>query len=768
MFEKMRAIIFIILFLLPLTSISSGGGFAADTVDISEKPVAWWQLNEEEGASALDLISKRRDTVHYVFTEARFKPNSDPMWRNGIDGNGLLFDGYSTWIERPADITPIPEKQLTLEAWVAPRTYEWGDEGRLSAIINQHDREEAEGYALGYYRHGTWSIQAGIDGQYYELWEEDAIIEKGVWSHVAGVIDLEGGSMSLYLNGQKVAEKQVPAGGVITPTDKPLRIGKNSKPVMIGRYFPVNMFTGMMDEVRIYNAALSQEEIRQRFEMFSPEPPDLTWYRERFEGDRHRPQYHFLPPAHWMNEPHAPISFEGKYHIFFQYNPQGPLWHQIHWGHAVSDDMVHWEDMPIALAPERNEVDPDGVWSGSATIDKDGIPVIFYTAGDDSKSPNQITAIAESTYPEDGDINLTNWEKYNENPVTVQEEGIGIFGQFRDPFAWKENGKWFQLVGSGIEDEGGTALLYTSDNMYDWEYQKPFKVGDVEAYPKTGDVWELPVFLPLNDNKYIFMINPWYFEHSPHNVKYVWYWIGQWDAGKMEFTADHKTPKRFDVGQHFTGPSGMVDEHGRTIVFSIAQDSRPGKHRYDSGWAFNAGLPIILEYREDEQLGIKPIPELESLRKELLFSISEPTSLSDINSELDDEIGDMIEVKAEFEPGESGKTGFIFRKSPGGEELTRVSYDAGTEEFKIDREQSSKKDEIWKGVQGGIVPINSNKISMHMYLDKSMVEVYLNGLKGLTSRVYPTRDDALGFQLLGDDDVRITNLEIWKLSSAYE
>lgn len=732
------------------------------------EPVAWWQFDESEGASVRDEVSQRRDTVHYVFTDARFKPDSDPMWREGVSGNGLLFDGYSTWVERPQEYIPTPERQLTLEAWVAPRTYEWGDEGRLSAIINQHDREEAEGYALGYFRHGTWALHAGINGEYYELWEEDQILETGQWSHIAGVIDLEEGLMALYLNGERVAEKQIPSDGQITPADKPLRIGKNSKPVMIGRYFPVNMFTGMMDEVRIYHTALGQEEIRARFQEFSPEFPDLTWYRDRYEGDRHRPQYHYLPPAHWMNEPHAPLHHEDKYHIFYQHNPQGPFWHQIHWGHAVSDDMVHWEDVGIALAPERDEVDPDGVWSGSATVSDDGTPTLFYTAGDDSKEPNQMTAIARSFFEEHGDPRLPEWEKYEGNPVTVQEEGIGIFGQFRDPFVWKDGDTWFQLVGSGVEDEGGTALLYSSEDMFAWQFENYFKVGDVEKFPKTGDVWELPVFLPLNDDKYIFMINPWYFEYSPHNVKYVWYWIGEWDYESMEFTPDHEEPKLFDAGQHFTGPSGMVDEEGRTIVFSIAQDSRPGKHRYDSGWAFNAGLPIILEYRDDKRLGIRPIPELESLREEQLYAFTEPQTVDEINQQLGDQVGDMIEVQAEFEVTGSAKVGFTFRKSPGGEEQTHVWYNTDTEEYKVDREASSKKDEVWKEVQGETVSIDDDIITMHMYLDKSMVEVYMNELMGMTSRVYPTREDALGLELLGDENVTVKSLRIWELGSAYE
>src|SRR2546423_13522026 len=94
--------------------------------------------------------------------------------------------------------------------------------------------------------------------------------------------------------------------------------------------------------------------------------------------DPHRPHYHFLPPSNWMNDPNGLIHWKGQYHLFYQYNPNGALHGTIHWGHAVSPDLVHWEHLPIALAPTPGGPDKDGIWSGCA-VDNDGIPTIFYT-----------------------------------------------------------------------------------------------------------------------------------------------------------------------------------------------------------------------------------------------------------------------------------------------------------------------------------------------------------------------------------------------------
>ena len=96
------------------------------------------------------------------------------------------------------------------------------------------------------------------------------------------------------------------------------------------------------------------------------------------DSDRQRPRYHFLPPANWLNDPNGLIQWRGRYHTFYQYNPNGPFHGTIHWGHAISDDSVHWEHLPIALAPTPGGPDADGCWSGCA-VDHDGVPTLIYT-----------------------------------------------------------------------------------------------------------------------------------------------------------------------------------------------------------------------------------------------------------------------------------------------------------------------------------------------------------------------------------------------------
>ncbi|MEK3884034.1 GH32 C-terminal domain-containing protein [Paenibacillus sp. PL2-23] len=740
---------------------------------------AHWQLNEGQGAVALDTVSGISDPIAYALLQGRFTEKADPQWRPGIQGGALLFDGYSTWITREADTAPKLKEAFTIAAWVAPRSYEWGAEKRLSAIVNQHNREAAEGYVLGMYRHGSWSLQVGAGGKWHELWCLHRPLAKGEWSHVAATFSTEQATMKLYLNGAQVAELALPEGEGMTTSREALWIGKNNQAAVLAEAFRHNMFDGLMDDVRIYSRALGVAEIaalcKAALAPHGGAAPAIALEvigldRTPLLRDRHRPQYHASPPVHWMNEPHAPIYFQGKYHLFYQHNPQGPYWAQIHWGHWVSDDLVHWRDMPIALAPEKEAVDPDGVWSGSACYDENGIPALFFTAGDDSATPNQRVGLARSRYLKDGDSDLTIWEKHPV-PLIVQEKGQGMFGDFRDPFVWKEGEMWYLLIGSGTEGQGGTALAYTSKNMLDWTYHGPFYVSDPEAFPYLGNMWELPVLLPLGygadgREKHVFLISPL----GPGADVEVFYWIGGFDRKRIRFVPDEAEPQYMDVGDfHFTGPSGMVDpKTGRNIIFTIAQGERTPQLDYDSGWAHNAGLPVCIYLRQDGRLGIEPIAELESLRGERLCSLRSVT-LEKANQALTSIAGDMLEILVEFEVADEEPLGLWIRQSPGREEETLIFYDRARQELGVNREKTTlSAEERSRGVQKGELKLKDEPLRLRVYVDRSMVEAYANGLKSLTTRVYPSRLDALGLRLEGRHSLMISSLDVWTMKSIYE
>ncbi|AEI40448.1 GH32 C-terminal domain-containing protein [Paenibacillus mucilaginosus] len=735
--------------------------------------IAEWKFDEGSGKTTKESVGNTSDPIHYVFNNAVYKPSGAPEWKaDGISGSALLFDGYSTWVTHNPIATP--STAMTIETWVAPRAYEWGDNGMLSAIVNQHDKSAKQGFVLGVFRGGTWSLQIGSGGNWYELWAYEPL-PKYEWSHLAATVDGTQGTMKLYLNGQQVASRSIPANSTITPSGNPLLIGKNNQSTPLA-VFPLNMFNGLIDEVKIRSGAASAAEVQSSYQSYLTQlggnlpTPDTGFNRSTYNGDKYRPTYHAIAPGHWMNEPHAPLYYNGQYHLFYQNNQHGPYWHNMHWGHWVSEDMVHWRDLPPALSPELFQVDPDGDWTGSSVIDDAGNPTLFFTAGNDAKpyiGSNQNIGVARSTVKQDGDNDLKKWIKESKLAVT-QQPGQGKTGEFRDPYVFKDGSTWFMLVGTGIEGQGGTAAVYsTSDpKLMNWTYRGPLYQSNMAAYPHLGTVWELPVLLPLGNGKHLLAISP---VGSGADVE-VYYWIGTWNSGTAKFTPDQPAPQLMDFGDFkFTGPSAFVDPvSGRNILFTIAQGERSSQEESDAGWAHNAGLPVELSLRPDGRLGINPIAELKSLRGQQLVNITTDTSFAAANTALAAVSGDTLEIEVELARGAADQVGMKVRRSPNGEEETLLYYKNSSDEYGVNRTKTVAGTN--KGIQKGTVDLGKENVKLHVYLDKSMVESYLNGLKSITTRTYSTREDAKGLQLWADtntDSIVVKSLKVWSMNPAY-
>lgn len=181
------------------------------------------------------------------------------------------------------------------------------------------------------------------------------------------------------------------------------------------------------------------------------------------QNGKMRQHYHFMPQSGWMNDPNGLIFFNGQYHVFYQTNPYNGFWDCMHWGHAVSKDLVHWEYLPLALAPseEYDDYQKGGCFSGSA-IEHEGKLYVFYTAtanhGNGSEQ-SQCLAISE-----DG----INFEKYDGNPLFDAPEGIQP-DSFRDPKVWKHENKYYMVVGASRNNRG-LALIYESADLYHWNF----------------------------------------------------------------------------------------------------------------------------------------------------------------------------------------------------------------------------------------------------------------------------------------------------------
>ncbi len=304
-----------------------------------------------------------------------------------------------------------------------------------------------------------------------------------------------------------------------------------------------------------------------------------------------------------MNDPNGLIQWGGRYHLFYQYNPNGPFHGSIHWGHAVSDDLLHWEDLPVALAPTPGGADAEGCWSGCA-IDYDGLPTLVYTG-----IHPQLVCLATSS---DG---LVNWEKHPANPVLAgppPELEALAGGDFRDPFVWKEDKCWYMVIGSRIEGQGGVVLRYRSEDLVHWEYLGRLLQGDINLSDPfwTGSVWECPNFFQLKD-RYVLLFSV---QSEPSELLYPVYYVGTYDGEQFIPT----TQSILVHGSSFYAPQVMRTRDGRIVMWGWLKEMRRPSALMEAGWAGVMSLPISLSLLPDGRLGIEPVEELKNLPRRTL------------------------------------------------------------------------------------------------------------------------------------------------------
>ncbi len=304
--------------------------------------------------------------------------------------------------------------------------------------------------------------------------------------------------------------------------------------------------------------------------------------------DHLRPGYHFLPRANWMNDPNGLIHWQGVYHLFYQYNPHGPFWGTIHWGHASSRDLVNWQHHPIALTPGPESYDQDGCWSGCA-VDDAGTPTMLYTG---KLHDQEMVCVARA------DARFDMLHKHPANPVIAQPPpGVATVG-FRDPCVWREDGQWQMLLGSGIRGQGGAILRYTSPDLIHWEYQQPLCVGD----GSLGDMWECPNFFALGD-RHVLLVSI-----LPQET--VLAAIGTYHQGIFV----PETWQRLDGGMAFYAPQVLRDQAQRQLCFAWLKEERDLPAQSAAGWAGVMSLPRTITMGDAMNLEIEPALELAQLR----------------------------------------------------------------------------------------------------------------------------------------------------------
>jgi beta-fructofuranosidase len=428
-------------------------------------------------------------------------------------------------------------------------------------------------------------------------------------------------------------------------------------------------------------------------------------------SDPHRPQYHFSAPHRWMNDPNGLIHWKGQYHLFYQHNPNSALWGDIHWGHAISDDLVFWRDLPIALAPSAGGADAHGCWSGCA-VDDHGTPTLLYTG----VSP-EVQCVATSS------DDLLTWEKYSGNPVIgAHPPGLDLLG-FRDPCVWRDGATWYMVLGTGLKDVGGAILLYRSADLRVWEYVgTPF----VGAIP--GEMWECPGFFPLGD-KWVLMV-------SIIPTGYTHYFVGTYTS--HTFTPEYNA--RLDLGHTFYAPQTFLDERGRRIMIGWLRDGVPNEELIRMNWAGAQSIPRVLTLGDDGRLRMTPIAELSVLR----------------GDEVDrDSLPDSAELEVEFAYHESGEIAVVLQGAP-----ANLVYNAERQTLTLNQDA--------KAENGQLTLAQGEALRLRIFVDHSVIEIYANDRVCLTTRVYPTRPDSLKVEIIESPNMPLKGFRAWAMRSIWD
>jgi beta-fructofuranosidase len=453
---------------------------------------------------------------------------------------------------------------------------------------------------------------------------------------------------------------------------------------------------------------------------------DLTpELRARLMHDPFRPQFHLLPRANWMNDPCAPRLYRGKYHMFFQYNPNAAIWGDMHWNHATSSDLIHWKHEPIALAPTPGSFDAYGIFTGSVLPGAD-VPTILYT-GVTKAAPetirgegiHEVQCLATSTDPD-----LRVWKKLDKPVIAAPPPGLSVTG-FRDPCPWKDGDTWYLGVGSGFTKVGGAVLLYRSHDGRNWEYLHPlaqgtWNGGTVSNPVDTGEMWECPDFFPLG-GKHVLL----------YSVERKVFWeVGVFDKSDLKFHSE--TKGMLDHGYYYAMKS-MVDEKGRRILWGWVQESRSAEECVAAGWAGSMALPRVLTLGDDNRLRMDVPPEFRSLRRQT-ETVTGPQSSQKLNESFAKlSVADRAgEVVYKFKP-QMEACGLQLRSGPGAAPLLTIQY-SGT----------GDKPTLAIGEKTlALTPGSDGTSTIHLWIDGSVIEIFADSREALTWRDFTPSPEAI-------------------------
>ena len=498
-------------------------------------------------------------------------------------------------------------------------------------------------------------------------------------------------------------------------------------------------------------------------------------------NEQHRSQFHFSPAAKWMNDPNGMFFYAGEYHLFYQYCPDTTVWGPMHWGHAVSTDLVHWQHLPIALYPDSLGM----IFSGSAVVDwkntsgfgKNAQPPIIaiFThhdmAGEKAGRKNyQYQSIAYSN------DRGRSWTKYKGNPVVPNP---GNIRDFRDPkVIWDDASNQWVMVFAAFDH----VKIWGSKDLKNWQHLSDWG----KEYGAHEGVWECPDLFPIpvegsSEKKWVLLqsLNP----GGPNGGSGTQYFVGDFDGKK--FTLDPDFEPFVKKGNAVWLDAGRDNYAGVTWSDVSKEDGRRLYIGWMSNWDYATIVPtetwrsattlprslILKKTGAGYRIFSQPVKELEALR-----SAAKKIEKADIAASLDltQQLGfspSQSELVLDFETGDAAANFGVELSNRKGEKY-RIGYDAATNQFYSDRTQSGNLSFSKKfGAKIHTAPRASKDktIRFHLFFDAASAELFADGGANVMTDIFFPGEDFSQLKIYSENGkVKLLNGEAYSLKSIWK
>ena len=506
-----------------------------------------------------------------------------------------------------------------------------------------------------------------------------------------------------------------PLLGDVAPEAPPLAGDKPSK--VTRRWYADDMKT-QLKQVAVDPMVLEMQELRKK----------------RSE-DKYIPVFHFTAPHEKMNDPNGLCFWNGYWHLFYQAYPGSG---RLHWGHAYSENLATWKDLPVAIYPDKEH----HACSGSTFVESDQVVALYngHPVG---------SMVATSKDPL-----LLNWHKLAENPVIKQMKGQEK--RVKDTCIWKEENGYYAVTPRN---------LHYSKDLKDWKFLNETML-DLKQVQVDGDAeCSCPYFFPFGKSKYLLI----YFSHERGGQ----YFLGNYDKVTHKFTPYHHD--RFTRGPvwhgSFHAPSAFPDgKGGAYVIFNVAAN----RGSFLDGQVMS--VPTHLSLNEDEMLVVQPAASLKKLRKKKSrIKLSSQELPADKEVVLEDVNGKVMEIHMKIDPKNAKAIEIKVFRHPEKKEYMSIRLDPGVEEEKDHITLDVSNISLLKGLKKQppeVAPLRRVKnepLDLRIFVDRCIVEVFANKQRWMLLRAYPTleKSDGVSVQANGGD-ASLLRFESWKMRSCYD